>query len=164
MVSEWFTKNKGKTVFEITMSDIAYTVAVIENGHKKWDELKYRNGSDRHEESPKKTKFTKRGGYKREYNSAGWKQEGINFYNKVWEGWKKLSGDNKLGVWEKLVSKWYKYVEETRGKQSRMKKHKSNLEDKYVDPPPDLPCVPTEMTFFGDEDYQPDCPWKFFWY
>jgi hypothetical protein len=32
-VSEWLTKNKGKTVFDmITMSDIAYTVAVIENG------------------------------------------------------------------------------------------------------------------------------------
>jgi hypothetical protein len=42
----------------------------------------------------------------------------------VWEGWKKLSGDDKLGVWEKLESKWYEYVEETRGKQSRTKKHK----------------------------------------
>ena len=72
MVSEWFTKNKGKTVFDmITRSDVAYTVAVIENGHKKWYELKYRNGSDRHEESPKKTKFTKRGGSKREYNTTG---------------------------------------------------------------------------------------------
>ncbi len=29
-----------------------------------------------------------------------------------------------------------------------------------MDPPPDLPCVPTEMVFFGDKDYQPDCPWK----
>jgi hypothetical protein len=55
MVSEWFTKNKGKTVFDmITRSDVAYTVAVIENGHEKWDELKYGNGSDGHEESPKK--------------------------------------------------------------------------------------------------------------
>ncbi len=72
MVSEWFTKNKGKTAFDmITMSDIAYTVAVIENGRKKWDELKYKNGSDGHEELPKKTKFTKRGGSKRQYNSIG---------------------------------------------------------------------------------------------
>jgi hypothetical protein len=38
-VSGWLTKNKGKTIFDmITMSDIAYTVAVIENGHEKWDE------------------------------------------------------------------------------------------------------------------------------
>ena len=44
-VSAWFTKNKGKTIFDlVTMSDIAYTVAVIENGHDKWDESK--NGSD----------------------------------------------------------------------------------------------------------------------
>jgi hypothetical protein len=63
----------------------------------------------------------------------------------VWEGWKKLSGDNKLGVWEKIESKWYEYVDETRGKQSRTKKNKSNLEDKDVDPPPDLPCVPTGL-------------------
>jgi hypothetical protein len=28
--------------------------------------------------------FTKREGSKREYNTTGWKQEGINFYNKVW--------------------------------------------------------------------------------
>ncbi len=35
-VSTWFTKNKGKTIFNlVTMSDIAYTVAVIENGHDK---------------------------------------------------------------------------------------------------------------------------------
>ena len=44
-VSAWFTKNKGKTIFDlVTMSDIAYTVAVIENGHDKWDESK--NGID----------------------------------------------------------------------------------------------------------------------
>jgi hypothetical protein len=36
MVSGWFIKNKGKTAFDIiTMSDIAYTVAVIEKGHDK---------------------------------------------------------------------------------------------------------------------------------
>ncbi len=30
-----------------------------------------------------------------------------------------------------------------------------------MDPPlQDLPCVAAEMVFLGDEDYQPDCPWK----
>ncbi len=159
-VRAWFTKNKGKTVFDmVTMSDIAYTVAVIENGHEKWDESK--NGSDRHEELPKKTKFMKRGGNKREYNTMGWNQEGVAFYNKVWEGWVKLSGDNKFRVWEKMENKWFEYVEDTGGNLSRRKKQRSNLEDEDVDPPiPDLQCVPTEMVFFGDEDYQPDCPWK----
>ncbi len=81
----------------------------------------------------------------------------------MWEGWKKLSGYNKFGVWENLESMWFDYIEETRdeGNQGRRKKHKSNLEDKDVDPPlPDLPCVAAKMVFLGDEDYQPDCPWK----
>jgi hypothetical protein len=161
-VSTWFTKNKGKTIFDlVTMSDIAYTVAVIENGHDKWDESK--NGSDGDEESPKKPKFTKRGGIKGQYTTTGWSQEGIEFYNKVWEEWKQLSGSNKFGVWEKMESEWFDYVEETGvgGNQGRRKKHKSNLEDKDVDHPiPDLPCEAAEMVFFGDEEYQPDCPWK----
>ncbi len=158
-VSTWFTKNKGKTIFDlVTMSEIEYTVAVIENGHERWDESM--NGSDGDEKSPRKTKFTKIGGIKGVYNTTEWSQEGIKFYNKVWEGWKKLSGYNKFGVWEKLESKWFDYIEETRyeGNQGRRKKHKSNLEDKDVDPPlPDLPCVAAEMVFLGDEDYQPDC-------
>ncbi len=91
-------------------------------------------------------RFTKRGGIKREYNTTGWSQEGIEFYNEVWEEWKKLSGDNKFGVWEKMESKWFDYVEETGvwGNQGRRKRRKSNLEDKDVDHPlPDLPCVAT---------------------
>jgi hypothetical protein len=68
-VSARFTKNKGKTEFDmVTMSDIAYTVAAIENGHEKWDEVKC--GSDGDDELPTKTKFMKRGGSKREYNTG----------------------------------------------------------------------------------------------
>jgi hypothetical protein len=70
VVSTWFANNEGKTIFDlITMSDIAYTVAVIENRHKTWDEMiDTSEGMD----SPKKTtKFTKREGLKREYNTAG---------------------------------------------------------------------------------------------
>ncbi len=88
VVSTWFAKNEGKTIFDlITMSDIAYTIAVIENGHETWDEMIDTNeGRD----SPKKTtKFTKRGGLKREYNTTGLSQEGIDCYNKVCEEWKK---------------------------------------------------------------------------
>jgi hypothetical protein len=69
-VSTWFTKNKGKSIFDlVTMSDIAFTVAVIKNGHNKWDESK--NGSDGDDESPKKPKFTKRGGIKGQYTTTG---------------------------------------------------------------------------------------------
>ena len=57
-VSAWLTKNKGKTIFDmITMSDIAYTVAVIENGHDKWVEAI--NGSfNTQDEPPRTPKFT----------------------------------------------------------------------------------------------------------
>jgi len=62
----------------ITMSDIAYTVAVIENVHETWDEM---IDTSEGQDSPKKTtKFTKRGGLKREYNTTVWSQKGINFY------------------------------------------------------------------------------------
>ncbi len=99
-VSTWFAKNEGKTIFDlITMSDIAYTVAVIENVHETWDEMM---DTSKRQDSPKKTtKFTKRGGLKREYNTMGWSQEGIDFYNKVWEGWKTLSRENRLQLWGK---------------------------------------------------------------
>ena len=40
VVSTWFAKNEGRTIFDlITMSDLAYTVAVVENGHETWDEM-----------------------------------------------------------------------------------------------------------------------------
>ncbi len=49
----------------------------------------------------KKTpKFTKRAGKKREYNRWGWNHEGIHFFNKVCEEWKKLASENKEGAWE----------------------------------------------------------------
>ena len=35
----WISKNKGKHFLDmVTMSDIAYTVAVIENSYEAWDE------------------------------------------------------------------------------------------------------------------------------
>ena len=159
VVSTWFAKNEGRTIFDlITMSDIAYTVAVIENGHETWDEM---IDTSKGQDSPKKTtKFTKRGGLKREYNTMGWSQEGIDFYNKVREEWKKLSRENRLQLWEKMESEWFEYVDETGCSQGRRKKHKTNLEEEDVGTVPNLPRLPTEMVFFGDDDYQPDCPWK----
>ena len=158
-VSTWFAKNEGKTIFDlITMSDIAYTVAVIRNGHETWDEMM--NTSKRQNSPKKTTKFTKRGGHRREYNTTGWSQEGIDFYNKVWEGWKTLSRENRLQLWKQLENEWFEHVEETRGSQKRRKKHKTNLEEEDVDPAPNFPRLPTGMVFFGDDDYQPDRPWK----
>ncbi len=38
LIIKWVTKNKGRQFLDmVTMSDIAYTVAVIENSYKAWD-------------------------------------------------------------------------------------------------------------------------------
>jgi hypothetical protein len=77
------------------MSDLAYTVAVIENSHEIWEQCNEgQNASskirqerwerDQEESLTKKTaKFTKRAWKKREYNMSAWNHEGIHFFNKV---------------------------------------------------------------------------------
>ena len=143
-ISAWLTKNKGKTIFDmITMSDIAYTVAVIENGHEKWDEAIDPNLRIQ-DELPKTSKFTKKAGLKREFNSAGWSKDGIDYYNKVWEGWRKLSGENHMGLWKTQVEDmWFEYVEQMGENQGRKKKrNKSYAEDEDSYPPmPNLPVL-----------------------
>jgi hypothetical protein len=105
-------------------SDLAYTVAVIDNSHEIWKQCNEgRNVSseigqerwerDQEESSTKKTpKFTKRAGKKREYSTAGWKHEEIHFFNKVCDEWKKLATKNKEGTWEQLEEEWNEYIED----------------------------------------------------
>ncbi len=39
-ITWWAAQNKTKTIFDlVTMSDLAYTVVVIKNGHEIWDQL-----------------------------------------------------------------------------------------------------------------------------
>jgi hypothetical protein len=96
----WAAKNQNKTMFDlIKMSDLAYTVAVIENSHEIWEQCNEgqhvsseigpeRWEKDREELLTKKTpKFTKRAGKKREYNTSEWNHEGIHFVNKVCNKW-----------------------------------------------------------------------------
>ncbi len=54
----------------------------------------------------------------------------------------------QTSTWEKLEE----YVDEMGGSQGRCKKHNTNLEEEDVDP--------VDTFFFGDDDYQSDCPWK----
>jgi hypothetical protein len=109
----WATKNQNKTIFDlIKISDLAYTVAVIENSHEIWEQsndgqnVSSETGRERWERdqenlSTKKTPmFTKRAGKKREPNTSGWNHEGIHFFNKVCDIWKKLASKNKEGTWE----------------------------------------------------------------
>ncbi len=121
----WAAKNQNRTIFDlIKMSDLAYTVAVIENSHEIWEQCnegqnvsskigQERWERDQEESSTKKTpKFTKRAGKKREYNMSGWNHEGIHFYNKVCKEWKKLASENKEGLWEQLEAEWNEYIED----------------------------------------------------
>jgi hypothetical protein len=78
----------------IRISDLAYTVAVIENSHEIWEQCneggnvsskigRERWERDQEESSTKKTpKLTQRAGKKREHNTSGWNNEGICFFNK----------------------------------------------------------------------------------
>ncbi len=39
MINAWLSKKKGSTFFDLmTMSDFAYTVAVLENSYEVWDQ------------------------------------------------------------------------------------------------------------------------------
>ena len=70
-IQSWAAKNKNKTIFDvIKISDLAYTVAVVENSHEIWEKLlqhRHLSGDEgqhiwegeREESSTKKTpKFT----------------------------------------------------------------------------------------------------------
>ncbi len=77
------------------MSDLAYTVTVIENSHEIWEQCNEEQNvsskigwerweRDQEELLTKKTpKFTKRVGKKIEYNTLGWNHEGTRFFNKI---------------------------------------------------------------------------------
>ena len=81
-IQSWSAKNKNRTIFDlIKMSDLAYTVVVIENSHEIWEQLLEHQhlvgeegqqiwAGEQEESLTKKTpKFTKRAGKKREYNT-----------------------------------------------------------------------------------------------
>jgi len=99
-ISNWITKNKGKHFLDmVTMSDMAYTVAVIKNSYEAWDEEHAIDNAVEGEEQevyrrPQKTvkmKFTNRVGKKRQCNMSGWSTDGIHFYNSVRASWRALS-------------------------------------------------------------------------
>jgi hypothetical protein len=178
-IRSWASNHKKMSIFDmITMSDIANTVAVIENGHELWDQVPnpaterpssestveegMRIIREAQEQSPKKKvpKFMKKAGKKKKYNVSGWTQEGIEFYTKVWDAsWKTLLGENKDCMWEKLEAKWTDYVEEFGN--NRYGKRKRTWDNTRFPQCPALPPMEIrEVMLAGDDNYQPDCPWK----
>jgi hypothetical protein len=177
-ITLWAAMNKNKTIFDlVTISDMTYMVAVIENGHEFWEQLhetplyhQVKKGQQRWEREQddlftKKTpKFTKKAMKKRQCNTSGWNHEGILFYNKVWDEWKRLASENKEQTWQKLGSEWNNYIEEYNLLYFPGRSRKRKLSDGTD--PKDMPSLPTmdvsEIMLVDDEDYQPDCPWKTF--
>lgn len=119
----WSNKNKGLHFFQMfTMSDVAYTLAVIDNDYAAWDKIhKKSSRQDLDEDSTRnrdgnkrcvKGKYTSHSGSKRQYSHSGWNQDGMDFYNWVKMGWKKLSSENADEVWTELEEEWMSYMEE----------------------------------------------------
>jgi hypothetical protein len=168
-INSWLSKKKGYTFFDLmTISDIAYTVAVLENSHEVWDEeykkkrmsavewAQYRTSDDYTSTKPK---FTDRKGRKREYCDSGWSKEGIDFYNEVYQRWKVIAFNNNVRVWSSLEEAWESYADETNfgNGYSRKKMRldtapKDGEETQQVeDMPEDRFCIMGEIE---------DCPWK----
>ena len=168
-INSWLIKKKGYTFFDLmTISDIAYTVAVLENSHEVWDEeykkkrmsgvewAQYRTSDDYTSSKPK---FTDRKGRKREYCDSGWSKEGTDFYNGVYQRWKVIAFKNNVRVWSSLEEEWALYAEENNFGNGYSRK-KMRLDTATIDGcktqqvedmPNDRFCLMGEIE---------DCPWK----
>lgn len=170
VIINWITKNKGKHFLDmVTMSDIAYTVAVIENSYEAWDEEHGIDKAGNREEQDvyhrpqkmAKTKFTNRVGKKRQCNMSGWNNDGILFYNCVVARWRALL--NKTG-WTTLEEEWKLYENKTTfGHSSRRSKDEQNeLDDENFydgnEKCPDLPLLDKFVLLEGDEDFVDERP------
>jgi hypothetical protein len=111
----------------------------------------------------KKTpKFTKRAGKKREYDTSGWNNEGIHFFNMVCDKWKKLASKNKEGTWEQLEAEWNEYIEDNNflyfyGRSRKRKFNYSTDSEEMLPLPPPTQALEIRL---DDDDYMPDCPFK----
>ena len=106
----------------VTMSNIAYTVSVIKNSYKVWDaEHKEKEkgkegdsviagGHQIRQKTTVKSKFASQGGKKRQCNKPGWSNKAVEFYKKVHECWRELSGESEYyNTWTMLHDAWTAY-------------------------------------------------------
>jgi hypothetical protein len=138
----------------VTVSDMAYTVVMVKNGHEFWEKLhenqlispgeeEQQRWERKQEESwTKKTpKFIKKAEKKRQCNTSGWNHEGIFFYNKVWDEWKRQASENKDHTLQKLESVCNDNIEEYDSLyfsgRSRKRKLNGGMD------PKDMPSLPT---------------------
>ena len=168
-INAWLSKKKGSTFFDLmTVSDIAYVVAVLENSYEVWDieynkkrmsMVEWKQYKESDEYTSTKTKFTGRKGRKREYCDSGWSNEGIEFYNDVLKQWKTIAHDNTAGVWENLEEAWELYAEENNfGRVYSRKKTGMDTSAEYDGETPEVEYLPgNRFCMMGEIE---DCPWK----
>ncbi len=123
--------------------------------------LALRRGGEQEESSAKKTlKFTKKTGRKREYKTSGWNNEGIHFYNRVQNEWKRITSENMDLEWEKLETEWNEYIEEYNSlyHYGKSRKRKSNNSTNPKEMAALLSMDVLDIALFNDDYYQPYCP------
>ena len=124
-IKKWMRNNKGKSVLDmITMSDIAYTLTLIENNREKWNQIydisrmtpeeqeKWKKAGKLPKEQRahyvrKEPRFTSKKGNKASYKLPGMNDEGKKYYEKQWKAWKALATDKTS--WDMLQEGWNEY-------------------------------------------------------
>jgi hypothetical protein len=92
---------------------------------------------------------------------SGWSADGIQFYNKVRDGWRALSQDQSNNTRSLLEEEWAAYEDKTNfGRSSRRKKNKhEEPEDDYYDGGDHCPELWDKFVLLdGDEDFMDERP------
>ncbi len=170
-IQAWANKNKGLHFFQMfTMSNVTYTVAVIENGYAGWDKIHEKSAQQGQDEDSTrngdgntrivKGKYTSQSGSKRQYSHSGWNQDGMDFYEWVKMGWKKLSSKNVNDVWTVLEDEWMSYMEEIKYGNWKARDVIESGGGPQAEDMMTLPSLPP-LVLEGDEDFKDDRPaWK----
>lgn len=172
-IAKWMSKNQGNSFIDmITMSDIAYTIAVVENSYEYWDqcyELKEMSDEDREahvtgdEYTEKASLFTSPAGRQRKYCGSSWSDEGVEFFNKVRMEWKAISTKNQCEVWTLLEEDQVEYAEVNKFGCMPYNRTKKTPKDhsRITSPGTDVEDLPANrFSLEGEEDFEPDRPWK----
>lgn len=129
-ITKWVEKHPGKTVLDmITVSDIAYSVVVIDNSSKVWEQQEHIKTLDDEEQEKFKNpkllpareraeyakvlpKYTQRKGKKAGYLASGWNNDGRLKYKDVKKNWDMLYEiDDWLELWRE---DWENFCAETK--------------------------------------------------
>ncbi len=121
-IAKWMSKKKDSSFFDmITMLDIGYTIAVVENSYEYWDQCFELNSDEDQEAHVKNDEYTEKSPLftsparrQRKYCGSGWSEEGIEFYNNIWMQWITISKESRCDVWTLLKEDWLEYAEENK--------------------------------------------------